>query len=292
MKKAVPVLKGIPDYQIRISYKDVQLGIFVNIDSHEQLHLQETFRNAFPCGSDSYRRVHLKVRESDSPFLLKSSRSSQPLPQETAHTKPSVAESKLKPKHFSHHPMIVMNQSWLALSTGRILRKNSCFSPAAREITFSLFETEVMLLAIAVNSQYSNMKNRLLRQQIEIWIATCSEQTANQNTNIAWQYCKVARKRTTGFTEITQHLQGEYSCLLLVLITHNLWCYFYFFLVSIFLFMIILHKTNESEIFHFQSVPTHVWVTLIKERLSKEDCISKVCYILMYVHKQFWKKHN
>ena len=57
-----------------------------------------------------------------------------------------------------------------------------------------------MLLVIAVNSQYSNMKNRLLRQQIEIWIATCSEQTANQNTNIAWQYCKVARKRTTGFT--------------------------------------------------------------------------------------------
>ena len=31
-------------------------------------------------------------------------------------------------KHFSHHPMIVMNQSWLALSTGRILRKNSCLS--------------------------------------------------------------------------------------------------------------------------------------------------------------------
>ena len=168
VKKEVPVLKGIPDYQIRISYKDVQLGIFVNIDSHEQLHLQETFRNAFPCGSDFYRRVHLKVRESDSPFLLKSSRSSQPLPQETEHTKPSVAESKLEPKHFSHHLMIVMSQSWLALSTGRILRKNSCFSPTTREITFSLFETEVMLLSIAVNSQYSNMKNRLLRQQIEI----------------------------------------------------------------------------------------------------------------------------
>ena len=27
--------------------------------------------------------------------------------------------------------------------------------------------------------------------------ATCSEQTANQNTNIAWQYCKVVRKQTT-----------------------------------------------------------------------------------------------
>ena len=75
VKKAVPVLKGTPEDQIRISYKDVQLGTFLNIDSHEQLHLQETFRNAFPCGSDSYRRVHLKVRESDSPFLLKSSRS-------------------------------------------------------------------------------------------------------------------------------------------------------------------------------------------------------------------------
>ena len=98
VKKAVPVLKGIPHDQIRISYKDVQLGTFLNIDSHEQLHLQETFRNAFPCGSDSYRRVHLKVRESDSPFLLKSSRSSQPLPQETEHTKPSVAKSKLEPK--------------------------------------------------------------------------------------------------------------------------------------------------------------------------------------------------
>ena len=56
VKKAVPVLKFIPDYQIRISYKDVQMGIFVNIDSHEQLHLQETFRNAFPCRSDFYRR--------------------------------------------------------------------------------------------------------------------------------------------------------------------------------------------------------------------------------------------
>ena len=83
VKKAVPVLKGTSDDQIKISYKDVQLGTFVN---------------AFPCGSDSYRRVQLKVRESDSPFLLKSSRGSQPLPQETEHTKPSVAKSKLEQK--------------------------------------------------------------------------------------------------------------------------------------------------------------------------------------------------
>ncbi|CAH3013838.1 unnamed protein product [Porites evermanni] len=83
VKKAVPVLKGISDDQIKISYKDVQLGTFVN---------------AFPCGSDSYRRVQLKVRESDSPFLLKSSRGSQPLPQETEHTKPNVAKLKLEQK--------------------------------------------------------------------------------------------------------------------------------------------------------------------------------------------------
>ena len=48
--------------------------------------------------SDSYGRVHLEVRESDSPFLLKRSRSSQRLPQETDHMKPSVAKSKLEPK--------------------------------------------------------------------------------------------------------------------------------------------------------------------------------------------------
>ena len=77
VKKAVSVLKSIPDDQIRISYKDVQLKTFVNVDSHEQLNLQETFRSASPYGSGSYRRVHLKVRESDSLFIPKSSRSSQ-----------------------------------------------------------------------------------------------------------------------------------------------------------------------------------------------------------------------
>ena len=62
MKKAVPVLKGIPDDQIRISYEEVQLGTFVNIDSHGQLHLQETFRNAFPCGSDSYNYLIIQLK--------------------------------------------------------------------------------------------------------------------------------------------------------------------------------------------------------------------------------------
>ena len=47
VKKVVPVLKGIPDDQIRISYKDVQLGTFVNIDSHEQLHLKKLSKTHF-----------------------------------------------------------------------------------------------------------------------------------------------------------------------------------------------------------------------------------------------------
>lgn len=92
VKKAVDVLQGIPNDQIRISYRMYSWGL-VNIDSHEQLHLRETFRNTFPCDSDSYRRVHLKVRESDSPFLLKSYRSSQRLPQ-TEQTEPRVAKSE------------------------------------------------------------------------------------------------------------------------------------------------------------------------------------------------------
>ena len=31
-------------------------------------------------------------------------------------------------------------------------------------------------------------------------VANCLEQTANQNTNIAAEVCKVARKRTSGLT--------------------------------------------------------------------------------------------
>ena len=71
VKKAVPMFKGVDDQQIIISYKDLSLQTFINIDRDESLHVSEAFRNASPCGSDIYRRVYLKVRESDSPFLLK-----------------------------------------------------------------------------------------------------------------------------------------------------------------------------------------------------------------------------
>lgn len=71
VKKAVPMFKGVDDQQIIISYKDLSLQTFINIDRDESLHVSEAFRNASNCGSDIYRRVYLKVRESDSPFLLK-----------------------------------------------------------------------------------------------------------------------------------------------------------------------------------------------------------------------------
>ena len=38
------------------------------------------------------------------------------------------------------------------------------------------------------------------REQVVRAVANCSEQTANQNTNIAAEVCKVARKRTSGLT--------------------------------------------------------------------------------------------
>ena len=157
VKKAVPVLKGIPDDQIRISYKDVQLGTFVNIDSHEQLHLQETFRNAFFCGSDSYRRVHLKVRESDSPFLLKSSRSSQPLPQETEHTKPSVAKSKLEPKTLftpsddCHESELASTFNWKDSKKGQLIWQQQSLCDKKLAIETHLRELE---LPQAAQAQY------------------------------------------------------------------------------------------------------------------------------------------
>ena len=58
-------------------------------------------------------------------------------------------------------------------------------------------------------------------------VANCSEQTANQNTNIAAEVCKIARERTSGLTvsaskllelhlieDIEKKKQGDKNCLL------------------------------------------------------------------------------
>lgn len=70
VRAVVPYLKHLQADQVRLAYKDLQLGSFINIDPAECLHMAEMFRNAVACGSDIYRRVELKVRETDSPFLL------------------------------------------------------------------------------------------------------------------------------------------------------------------------------------------------------------------------------
>ena len=70
VRAVVPYLKHLQADQVRLAYKDLQLGSFINIDPAECLHMAEMFRNAVACGSDIYRRVELKVRETDSPLLL------------------------------------------------------------------------------------------------------------------------------------------------------------------------------------------------------------------------------
>ena len=70
IKDCIPSFKQLQDDQIRVAYKDVQSECYINIDSRdEHLHLYETFRNSVTCGS--YERIHLKVWENDSPFLLR-----------------------------------------------------------------------------------------------------------------------------------------------------------------------------------------------------------------------------
>lgn len=93
VRKVVPVLGKLKDEEIKISYKDIQLDTFINIDPSEDcenLHLTEAFRNYTRTGSDVniYRRVHLQVREVDSPFLLKK-RTSR-LPADTGRQSPNT----------------------------------------------------------------------------------------------------------------------------------------------------------------------------------------------------------
>jgi hypothetical protein len=82
IKEVVPYSRNIPSERIRIAYKDINLstsqgsdeGIFINISPGESLILQEAFRNAYDCGSESFKRVHIKIREIDSPFIAKNRR--------------------------------------------------------------------------------------------------------------------------------------------------------------------------------------------------------------------------
>ena len=47
-------------------YARLSLQTFFNIDRNDSLHVSDAFRNASLCGKNIYRRVYLKVRESES----------------------------------------------------------------------------------------------------------------------------------------------------------------------------------------------------------------------------------
>ena len=59
-----------------------------------------------------------------------------------------------------------------------------------------------------LHKQICNFREQVVGEPV----ANCSEQTANQNTNIAAEVCKVARKRTSGLT-VNQLKFNRSSCL-------------------------------------------------------------------------------
>ena len=79
VKTAVPYIQNIPRERIRIAYKDVTLssgagqneGVFINILPGNPMVLGEAFRNAYDCGTESFKRIEIKLREVDSPCVAK-----------------------------------------------------------------------------------------------------------------------------------------------------------------------------------------------------------------------------
>ena len=79
IKTAVPYIQHFPSENIRIAYKDVTLssgagqseGVFINILSGNPMVLGEAFRNAYDCGTESFKRIEIKLREVDSPCVTK-----------------------------------------------------------------------------------------------------------------------------------------------------------------------------------------------------------------------------
>ncbi|CAB4010510.1 Hypothetical predicted protein, partial [Paramuricea clavata] len=71
IKSAIPCFNQLHDDEIRIAYKDVHSGCFINIHANvdEQFHLTDTFNNVFTVGA--YDRINLKVCRSDSPSHIR-----------------------------------------------------------------------------------------------------------------------------------------------------------------------------------------------------------------------------
>ena len=111
IRKVIPVFQSVDDKELKISYKDLDLDTFINIeptDTFANLHLSEAFRNCGSVGSDVVdKRVLLSVRETDSPFILKK-RSSNLVDSsnidtdgKTASTSNQYKGKYTKPKSFS-----------------------------------------------------------------------------------------------------------------------------------------------------------------------------------------------
>jgi hypothetical protein len=74
VKTAVPYIQNIPSERIRIAYKDITLssslsstgarqeeGVFINTLPRNPMVLGEAFRNAYDCGSESFKRIEIKL---------------------------------------------------------------------------------------------------------------------------------------------------------------------------------------------------------------------------------------
>ena len=74
VKTPVPYIQNIPRERIRIANKDVTLqsgawqdeGVFITILLGNPMVLEEAFRNAYDCGTESFKRIEIKLREVDS----------------------------------------------------------------------------------------------------------------------------------------------------------------------------------------------------------------------------------
>jgi len=102
VKSCIPYLRNVNERDIRISYKDIQLDQYINIDSEESgLHLSEAFRNVFKSES-GYSRIQLKARECDSPFRSRSKGQSEtdnmPVRRGNSHAESKSAKSLVFPK--------------------------------------------------------------------------------------------------------------------------------------------------------------------------------------------------
>ena len=71
IKEVVPYAAQFKDEQLRVMYRDVATESFININPQDDRTMAEVFRNAKDCGSETFKRIELKIREADSPMFTR-----------------------------------------------------------------------------------------------------------------------------------------------------------------------------------------------------------------------------